>query len=52
MLIFVDKHIQLFVLSFYAIDQENVLCDEVIHLILSFLLDLLYTKKEEQRNLK
>ncbi len=33
MKVFLDKHIQLFELNFYAIDQVNELFDEVIHLI-------------------
>ncbi len=45
MKVFLDKHIQLFELNFYAIDQENELFDEDIHLILDFLFDLLFKDK-------
>jgi hypothetical protein len=33
MKVFLDKHIRLFELDFYAIDQVNGLFDEEIHLI-------------------
>ncbi len=49
MKVFLDKHIQLFELNFYAIDQVNELFDEVILLILDFLFDLLLRKKRNQQ---
>ena len=52
MKVFLDKHIQLFELNFYAIDQVNELFDEVIHLILDFLFDLLLKKNKIKLKLK
>ncbi len=52
MKVFLDKHIQLFELNFYAIDQVNELFDEEIHLISDFLFDLLFRQKQQSISIR